>query len=46
MSDGLEDVLEDPEVSEIMINGPHNVWIEGHGKLYSHEAPQLTAAAL
>ena len=28
---GLEDVLEDPEVSEIMINGPHNVWIEGHG---------------
>ena len=22
---GLEDVLEDPEVSEIMINGPHNV---------------------
>ena len=43
---GLEDVLEDPDVSEIMINGPHNVWIEGHGKLYSHEAPQLTAAAL
>ena len=40
---GLEDVLEDPEVSEIMINGPHNVWIEGHGKLYSHEAPLLTA---
>ena len=43
---GLEDVLENPEVSEIMINGPHNVWIEGHGKLYSHEAPLLTAAAL
>ena len=43
---GLEDVLEDPDVSEIMINGPHNVWIEGHGKLYSHEAPLLTAAAL
>ena len=43
---GLEDVLEDPEVSEIMINGPHNVWIEGHGKLYSHEAPLLTASAL
>ena len=56
MSDGLEllkpflpglgDVLEDPEVSEIMINGPHNVWIEGHGKLYSHEAPLLNASAL
>ena len=43
---GLEDVLEDTEVSEIMINGPHNVWIEGHGKLYSHDAPLLTAAAL
>ena len=43
---GLEDVLEDPEVSEIMINGPHNVWIEGHGKLYFHEAPLLTASAL
>ena len=43
---GLEDVLEDPEVSEIMINGPHNVWIERHGKLYSHEAPLLTASAL
>ncbi len=43
---GLEDVLEDPEVSEIMINGPHNVWIEGHGKLYSHEAPLLNASAL
>ena len=24
----------------------HNVWIEGHGKLYSHEAPLLTASAL
>ena len=35
-----------PEVSEIMINGPHNVWIEGHGKLYSHDAPLLTAATL
>ena len=43
---GLEGVLEDPEVSEIMINSPHNVWIEGHGKLYSHEAPLLTASAL
>ena len=43
---GLEGVLEDPEVSEIMINGPHNVWIEGHGKLYFHEAPLLTASAL
>ena len=43
---GLEEVLEDPEVSEIMINGPHNVWIEGHGKLYSHDAPLLNASTL
>ncbi len=43
---GLEDVLEDPEVSEIMINGPHNVWIERRGKLDPHEAPRLDAAAL
>ena len=25
---GLESALEDSEVSEIMINGPGNVWIE------------------
>ena len=43
---GLEEVLQDPEVSEIMINGPFNVWIEGNGKLYAHEAPRLDAAAL
>ena len=24
---GLEEVLEDPDVSEIMINGPGNVWV-------------------
>ena len=43
---GLEDVLEDPEVSEIMINGPRNVWVERRGKLVSHGAPRLDAAAL
>ena len=36
---GLEDVLEDPDVSEIMINGPHNVWIEGHGKALLPRGP-------
>ena len=25
---GLESVLEDEDVSEIMINGPGNVWVE------------------
>ena len=43
---GLEDLLADPDVSEIMINGPHNVWVERGGKLVSHDAPRLDAAAL
>ena len=43
---GLEGVLADPDVSEIMINGPHNVWVERGGKLLSHDAPRLDAAAL
>ena len=43
---GLEGLLEDPAVSEIMINGPANVWIERAGKLEPHEAPGLTAAWL
>ena len=43
---GLESALEDPDVSEIMINGPGNVWLEGHGRLRSIAAPALDAAAL
>ena len=43
---GLESVLQDPEVSELMINGPGNVWVERGGALESVEAPALTAAAL
>ena len=43
---GLETVLEDPEVSELMINGPGNVWVERGGELEAIEAPALTAAAL
>ena len=43
---GLEAVLEDPEVSELMINGPGNVWVERGGQLEPIEAPALTAAAL
>ena len=30
---GLESALEDSEVSEIMINGPGNVWVERAGRL-------------
>ena len=43
---GLESLLEDPGVSEIMINGPGNVWVERSGKLETHDAPALTAAWL
>ena len=43
---GLGALLEDPDVSEIMINGPGNVWVERAGKLEPHEAAGLTAAWL
>ncbi len=43
---GLETLLEDAEVSEIMINGPGNVWVERAGRLEPHEAPALTAGWL
>ena len=43
---GLESVLEDEDVSEIMINGPGNVWIESRGKIRQHPAPGLDRAAL
>ena len=43
---GLESLLEDPAVSEIMINGPANVWVERGGRLEPHDAPGLTAAWL
>ena len=43
---GLEGVLDDPEVSELMINGPGNVWVERGGAMEAVEAPALDAAAL
>ena len=43
---GLEAVLEDPEVSELMINGPCNVWVERKGRLRPHSAPDLTEHVL
>ena len=43
---GLENALEDSEVSEIMINGPGNVWIERAGRMTAYEAPNLNEAAL
>ena len=38
---GLESVLEDEDVSEIMINGPGNVWVESRGEIRAHPAPGL-----
>ena len=44
---GLEDLLDDMDVSELMINGPGNVWVERSGAgLSAFEAPDLDAAAL
>ena len=43
---GLESALEDSEVSEIMINGPFNVWVERAGRLTAHDAPDLDESAL
>ena len=43
---GLESALEDSEVSEIMINGPGNVWIARAGRLTAYEAPRLDESAL
>ena len=43
---GLETLLEDPEVSELMINGPCNVWAERQGRIHSHSTPGLTEHVL
>ena len=43
---GLESVLEDEDVSEIMINGPGNVWVESRGAIREHPAPGLDREAL
>ena len=43
---GLEDVLDDEEVSEVMINGPGQVFVERRGKMTAFEAPQIDADAI
>ncbi len=43
---GLEDVLDDEEVSELMINGPGEVFVERRGKMTPHAVPQLDADAI
>ena len=43
---GLEEVLDDEEVSEVMINGPNQVFVERRGRLAAVEAPQIDAEAI
>ena len=43
---GLERVLGDPSISEVMINGPHIVWIERDGRLVPYPAPDLDGETL
>ncbi len=30
----IEPLLNDDSISEVMVNGPHQVWVEQHGRLY------------
>ena len=43
---GLEDVLDDEEVSEVMINGPGTVFVERRGKMTTLAAPRIDADAI
>ena len=44
---GLEELIEDLDVSEIMINGPANVWVERAGQgLVTYPAPDITLETL
>ena len=48
--DVLQDLLEDPEVTEIMVNGPDNIFIEKAGKLSAiraafHQHRNLTTSS-
>lgn len=43
---GLEEVFDDEEVSELMINGPGQVFVERRGRLTPLEAPRLDDEAI
>ena len=43
---GLDAVLEDADVSEVMINGPAAVFVERRGRVTALDAPELTAEAV
>ena len=43
---GLEQLLADDSISEIMINGPHVCWVERNGTLAPEDVPALTSDVL
>ena len=43
---GLESVLDDEEVSEVMVNGPGTVFVERRGRMSSMLVPELDEAAV
>jgi type IV secretion system protein VirB11 len=42
----LETWLSDPEVSEILLNQPQEIWVEKQGRLVSHVVPEFTESHL
>ena len=44
--DIIQDLLDDDEITEIMINGPHHIFYEKAGRIYPWEAGQLSEEKL
>ena len=42
----IDPYLADPEVTEVMVNGPHSVWVERHGRLHKTETRFVDATHL
>ena len=42
----LESWLSDPEISEVLLNRPQEIWIEKQGRLVSHSVPEFTESHL
>jgi len=42
----IDPYLADPEVTEVMVNGPHSVWVERHGRLSKTETRFVDATHL
>lgn len=35
--DALQELVDNPEITEIMVNGPHNIFYERDGRIYKHD---------